>query len=339
MKVFMQKAALLVLSAFLGVMVSITVNAAGEVTTPIAPLETTQDVALPSTETPLVPKGLIEDMKKEPLQESSPATSVPAKQAPAVTPLTPIPEVAQKPETDKPVAQDQAEEKKAVAKKDAKTPTAVGRVIWVKGVMTAEHKDRKTRKLDKQSIIFVGDTLVTDAKTQAQVAFTDTTLMTFRPNTKFVIAEYSYHPKEKDEKGSVGKFVMDLVAGGFRTITGLIPKSNKDDYEVKTPVATIGVRGTDYSVYVGGNKQVILGQIAGIPTLTTATGQTTELTGENRYATVSPDGSITLSFERPAILDVNLPIVPATVEPITPSEAVGSFGADSGGGGGEWCIM
>src|SRR5262245_18006356 len=40
---------------------------------------------------------------------------------------------------------------------------------------------------------------------------------------------------------------MRLLRGEFRTVTGLIGKGSGDAYSVVTPVATIGIRGTDYS--------------------------------------------------------------------------------------------
>ena len=44
---------------------------------------------------------------------------------------------------------------------------------------------------------------------------------------------------------------MSLVKGGFRTISGVIGSgADKSNYEVKTPIATIGIRGTDYSVLI-----------------------------------------------------------------------------------------
>ena len=39
---------------------------------------------------------------------------------------------------------------------------------------------------------------------------------------------------------------FSLLKGGFRTVSGLIGKINHEDYSVATPVATIGIRGTDY---------------------------------------------------------------------------------------------
>ena len=44
------------------------------------------------------------------------------------------------------------------------------------------------------------------------------------------------------------KAVFDLVKGGLRTITGVIGRGNQENYQVETPVATIGIRGTHYGL-------------------------------------------------------------------------------------------
>src|SRR3546814_7082028 len=40
-----------------------------------------------------------------------------------------------------------------------------------------------------------------------------------------------------------------LLKGGFRAVSGLIGRVDHEEYRVSTPVATIGIRGTDYYVY------------------------------------------------------------------------------------------
>ena len=130
--------------------------------------------------------------------------------------------------------------------------TPVGRVVWIKGTFTATYPNQRARVLQKSSVIYLHDTLKTDTKTQAQVVFSDHSLMTFRQGTNFYIKNYAYYPEKKE--GSVGSYVMNLIEGGFRTITGLIPKANSSDYEINTPVATIGVRGTDFMIFVDKNN-------------------------------------------------------------------------------------
>lgn len=129
----------------------------------------------------------------------------------------------------------------------AQTPAqVVAKVVWVKGELKAVTPTNEVRILNKASVIYLHDTLMTETNSQAQIVYSDNSLMVFAPNTKLFIDKYEFNPKSK--KKSVGKSVMKLVQGGFRAITGLIGKANPDDYTVNTPVATIGVRGTDYMV-------------------------------------------------------------------------------------------
>jgi hypothetical protein len=44
--------------------------------------------------------------------------------------------------------------------------------------------------------------------------------------------------------------VVSLLQGGFRTITGIIGRKNKDNYLIRTATATIGIRGTDHEPMV-----------------------------------------------------------------------------------------
>ena len=74
-----------------------------------------------------------------------------------------------------------------------------------------------------------------------------------QPNSELVVAEYQL-PKDQVKvktqvKKASGSSTLNLLKGGFRTITGSIGnQTNKDAYKVNTPVATIGIRGTDYSL-------------------------------------------------------------------------------------------
>lgn len=279
-------------------------------------------LALPSTESKLQP------------DDTQPSTNTPAEPAPVTSPLdnmTPVNSATSKQEAAKPAATES---------KDALIP--VGRIVWLKGTVKAEHKSKGTRDLTKQSIVFVGDVLVTGGKTEAEIAFTDNTLLTLGANTRFAIKEYAYHPEKKDEKGSVGKFVMELIAGGFRTITGLIPKGDPEDYKVETPVATIGVRGTDYTAFVRDAKKLkekpllVMEQLKGLPVVNIPNKAPIVLSDNTRYVTVEADGSFVLSNERPPILGAPLPIIPAKLEPITLKEIENTFTAASTG---EWCIV
>lgn len=123
---------------------------------------------------------------------------------------------------------------------------AIGQIIWVKGEVQAVDLNQHARVLQRRSPIFEHDTIVTGSGS-GQIVFTDNSMVALREGTTLRIDQYKYNPSKPVEN----KYVGGLVKGGFRTITGLISKTNPDGYQVKTPVATIGVRGTEYSAVCG----------------------------------------------------------------------------------------
>jgi hypothetical protein len=188
-------------------------------------------------------------------------------------------------------------------------PTPAARVVWIKGALKATMPNGEERFLKAQSIVYEQDTLITDAASQAEIVFSDNTLMTFREGTTFIVKEYAFHPKGGEK--SVGKYVMSLIEGGFRTVTGLIAKSNPTDYQVVTPVATIGVRGTDYAVYLS-NGQLFVGYYKGSPCVTNnKKDKTVCLDQATPYAYVPNAESAPVPLtQRPDGFKSSLPITP-----------------------------
>ncbi len=116
-----------------------------------------------------------------------------------------------------------------------------GEILLAKGEAVAEAGDGTRRALAKGDTVFVGDTIETAPKSFVVVRFTDGGKVTVRPGTMLVIDEYAYGG---DNDGSA----LKLVKGGLRALTGAIAKQNPDAYRVDTPVATLGVRGTEFDV-------------------------------------------------------------------------------------------
>ena len=122
-----------------------------------------------------------------------------------------------------------------------------GRVIVSIGKCVARDPAGTERALKRRSPVYTSDTLVTGPGARAQVRFSDGSLVALRPDTEFRITEYHYTGQaDGTEKGS-----YSLLKGGMRTISGVIGKKHKENYEVTTPVATIGIRGTDYELALG----------------------------------------------------------------------------------------
>jgi len=204
-------------------------------------------------------------------------------------------------------------------------PKPVGRVVWVKGELKAIMVNQEERILKKTSLIYEKDTLKTDASSQAQIVFTDNSLMTFREGTTFVIDQYSYQPNS--QKKSVGKYIMNLIEGGFRTITGAIAKSNPDDYQVNTPVATIGVRGTDYAAVVVGG-QLFVGYYTGEPCVKSDSDKAEMLclSAKNPYGYVEGEGATPVPLsQRPEVFNEKLVITPTRITPFSATDQLGPY--------------
>ena len=135
-------------------------------------------------------------------------------------------------------------------------------VILAKGQVSAVSTLGKTRTLERRSKIYSGEVIKTGANGSVQLRFIDKALMTIKPGSELSITSYLY---DDGSRGTSKKeVVMNLVTGGFRTITGIIGKGDKSAYRVQTPAASVGIRGTNYeiqqessdsyvmAVYVGG---------------------------------------------------------------------------------------
>lgn len=122
------------------------------------------------------------------------------------------------------------------------------------------------RSLHKGDAINAGETITVGNNSYLSLAFADGGRVLLRPNTTFEVEAYDYPAtpsaaaptaEAPSDAGSAvtaeaapapgsGKAFFKLVRGGFRAISGLIGKKDHQEYLVRTTVATIGIRGTDY---------------------------------------------------------------------------------------------
>lgn len=119
----------------------------------------------------------------------------------------------------------------------------VARVDFAAGDVSAVAPDGKRRPLVKGSQILVGET-VSIQQGRAQLRFADGAYMSLQPGTEFKIEEFRFTGTQDGTES----IVMHLLKGGMRTITGLIGRANRQNYKLRTEVATIGIRGTEFSV-------------------------------------------------------------------------------------------
>lgn len=124
-------------------------------------------------------------------------------------------------------------------------PEAIGRVVWVKNSLKAQQPNAEVRVLARRSAIYVHDTIISEQNSSGEVSFTDDSSLSLQENSSVKIDQYSH----KQDSPSTDAFVLSVIKGGFRTVTGAISKNNPGGYKATTPVGTIGVMGTMFSLY------------------------------------------------------------------------------------------
>ncbi|MFP5406442.1 MAG: FecR domain-containing protein, partial [Gammaproteobacteria bacterium] len=116
-------------------------------------------------------------------------------------------------------------------------------VIALSGSVVAERSlpggSTESRTLRARSELTQGDLVRTGKDGRAQLRFSDGGLVSLQPATEFRIDEYRF-----DDDGQRALFT--LLRGALRTATGAVGKRNRDDYRLRTPTATVGIRGTEY---------------------------------------------------------------------------------------------
>lgn len=89
-----------------------------------------------------------------------------------------------------------------------------------------------------------GDVIETLGNGHVHIRFVDNGLVSVRPDSRLSIEHYSYDAEHPNE--SIIKF--NLNEGVMRSISGTGAKAARDKFRLNTPIAAIGVRGTDFVV-------------------------------------------------------------------------------------------
>ncbi len=134
---------------------------------------------------------------------------------------------------------------------------AAGQVLFALGRVEIQ-RGGQAFIAQRGTTVEVGDTITTGPTGMTQVRLKDGALLSLRHGSAMVVQEFRM--PETPAAGAApavtagpaattaaGRSVLRLLRGAFRTVTGLIGKGANDAYSVVTPVATIGIRGTDYS--------------------------------------------------------------------------------------------
>ena len=157
---------------------------------------------------------------------------------------------------------------------------SVGRVLFKYGNVTVDSVN--ARLLRQGATVDEGDVIVTGPKGYVQLLLDDGTKIAIRPNSSFEIEALEMPASATAPAVGAGitmKASFKLQKGGFRTLTGRIAQQNPSVYQVTTPAAIIGVRGTNYSTRLcagdcgSGDDGLYVGVSEGAATLTNSAGE------------------------------------------------------------------
>ena len=122
----------------------------------------------------------------------------------------------------------------------ARAADPAGHVTRVKGeASVASTSDRHA--LAHGAAVFAGDTVTTGKDARLELTMIDGTKVTLGDDSELRIDDYVYSPR-----GKTGRGALVLAHGVFRAVTGALAQLAGEPFRVTTPVASIGIRGTDF---------------------------------------------------------------------------------------------
>ena len=131
---------------------------------------------------------------------------------------------------------------------------SIGNVDQLEGNGVVE-RNKEDTTLEKELSIEQFDTVKT-GNGKVGILFIDDTRVDVTQHSKLIIDEFVYDPNTKK-----GKLSLSAKLGTVRYASGQIAKTSRQDVQITTPTATIGVRGTDFSMTIdelGGSTIILL---------------------------------------------------------------------------------
>ena len=130
----------------------------------------------------------------------------------------------------------------------------VGEVTEQIGQDASISRDKDTIVVGKGTGINMNDTITT-SKAKLNLTFEDNTKVAMTQQSKLVIDDFVYDPNS-----GTGTLAMNVALGTVRYASGAISKNSRENVRLRTPTATISVRGTDFTMTVDeiGRSLVIL---------------------------------------------------------------------------------
>lgn len=107
----------------------------------------------------------------------------------------------------------------------------------------------KRRALENDAQLFSGERVTTNRRGEAVLLFNDKTIISVGPNAELNLDDITMSTSTR-----ATRFVVSTVKGSFRFVSG---RSSKRAYQIRTPSATLGIRGTDFIIRISRNRTIV----------------------------------------------------------------------------------
>ena len=206
----------------------------------------------------------------------------------------------------------------------------VGRVDFAAGIVRIERGTQTIVALRGTEVI-EGDVVVTGPDTQVQIRMADDAFLALRPNSRLTLEKY--HFKQAADDG----VLLSLAHGILRAFTGAIATKDRSKFVMKTPLATVGIRGSGNILAHLGEEGTVNHTITGAHSVTarTASGElVTVVSRPGQTVQVRPGAAPRFVPTPSFIFAAASSAPPAQVAATSSSTSSGGGGTGSGGSSG-----
>ena len=143
---------------------------------------------------------------------------------------------------------------------------AIGAVSHIQGDSSGT-RGGTTRALGLNASVFLNEVVSTGEAARLEITFTDNTRLTLGEKAKLTLDTYVFNPAARSGTINFG------VVGAFRFLSGQVSKLASSNVSVTTPVATVGIRGTEFWGGPIDNQALGVFLIEGTVSVSNAAGQ------------------------------------------------------------------
>ena len=159
----------------------------------------------------------------------------------------------------------------------------IGSAVRIVNIVTAAY-EADERRLVTGGEVRQDDLIEVSTEGRGELRLRDETKLALGPGSQLLLDEFVYNPEI-----SGGAIVLNLVKGTFRFITGI---AAKPAYVIRTPTASITVRGTIFDVYVKANGLAWLLLIEGAIEVCNEDGKCRVHDEPGKLIRISPAGDV-----------------------------------------------